>query len=387
MAKINDILGLDASGRATQYTNNAQNAANPQSVSDDNTPFFEAKPLYEIGKQNVADDKTTFEVTEEKDANGNVVTPGQKVVIGHLDNSPLPSTADYRDQRLDHIINAGKQYDASVAQRTEAAKPKRLTYTEMVDMLYPEQAEARRKADEERVSKRRKRDAIINALGDGLTTIANLGGVIAGGNPVAQETTMSARSQAMYDKLKADADARHDAYRAARIRAQQAEKQREDTLNTAAAAAKQHKEDADREMDKYLEQLNYYRERDGLNRTSREKIASANNAARLETSKMSADARRYAADHKKSGSGSARVSVPIYNEYTGKMEYLPVTPNAALQYLQNAYGEDNTKTEVDKATGLKKETTTRNGNRKKSAQKTKANLPNSKRAKNRGALN
>lgn len=387
MAKIHELLGLDESGKAVKTQNvpaqqakNDGNGANPasgSSSSQKNEGVQNAKKVLTPGPfdgTNGVATKEHFAKAQAKtfDANRDAYTQYLDTAKGVSDLNRY----DYRDNAVSIARNPQME-----------AQKKRLTYAEMVDRLYPEQAEARRKEDEARDAKKQRREAVITALGDGLTTIANLGSVIGGANPVSHET-LSERSQARWDKIKADKDARRDAYRAARIRAAQADQEREDALAAAERAAKQRDEDNAREDAKWLAQLNYNRERDGLNRESREAIAAGNWATRRYTADKSYDGRVYATNHKKSGggSGSARYAIPIPDE-NGNLRYIPVTGNKYADYMIDLNGLGNsTHTEEDDGFGGKKnkDTTTNNLNKQKNAQKVREELAKRKQKSGRG---
>lgn len=397
MAKIHELLGLDESGKAVKTQNvpaqqakNGGNGANPASGSsssqkNDGGENGGPRSLVTIPNENRASDVTRYEVTEQRDKDGNVITPAQDVRIGHLNTmqNPLNTREDRARAENDRLISIAREGQAAKA-REDAQKQqkKRLTYAEMVDRLYPEQAEARRQADEARDAKKRRREAVISALGDGLTTIANLGSVIVGANPVTHET-MSERSQARWEKIKADKDARRDAYRAARIRAQQADQEREDALATAERTAKQHAEDNAREDAYRLMQLKNQRDIAGLRTDAQQRIAEGNWATRKYASDKSYAGRVFAANHKSSGgSGSQKYSIPIPDEY-GNIRYIPVTGNKYADYMIDLNGLDNTThTEEDDGLGGKKvKDTSRRGNKQENAKNVKEALKNRSKGK------
>lgn len=392
MAKINELLGLDESGRAVKTQNipaqqvkNSKKLANPapgssSSQKNEGEENDGPRSLVTIPTENRASDVTRFVVTEQKDKDGNIVTPPQDIRIGHLN-----TMTDARNTREDaaradndRLISLARERQAARA-REDAQKQqkKRLTYAEMVDKLYPEQAEARRQADEARDAKKRRREAVISALGDGLTTIANLGSVIGGANPV-QHETMSERSQARWDKIKADKDARRDAYRAARIRAQQADQEREDALATAERAAKQHADDNAREDAYRLMQLKNQRDIAGLRTDAQQRIAEGNWAARRYASDKSYEGRVYTANHK--GSSKRSYLTPSVNA-NGDLVYYEVTGNEALKNDRAIYGEPNTThTEEDDGLGGRKskDVTTHNANSEEHARRVREALANRK---------
>lgn len=388
MAKIHELLGLDESGKAVKTQNvpaqqakNGGNGANPASGSSSSqkNDWGEnggPRSLVTIPNENRASDVTRYEVTEQRDKDRNVITPAQDARIGHLNTmqNPLNTREDRARAENDRLISIAREGQAAKA-REDAQKQqkKRLTYAEMVNRLYPEQAEARRAAEDARDAKKRRMEAVINALGDGLTTIANLGSVIGGANPVSHET-LSERSQARWDKIKADKDARRDAYRAARLRAAQADQEREDALEAVERTAKQHAEDISREYAYRLLQLKNQRDIAGMRTDAQKDIAEGNWAARKYATDMSFAGRKYAADHKSSGgggSGSQKYNVDIIDPVTGEHRVFNVTGNAALKYLEGQYGKDNVThvTEDDGLGGTKEKTTSRsNGNKNAAAE-------------------
>lgn len=373
MAKIHELLGLDESGRAVK----AQNSPAGQTKNNENGAKS-APGSSSSQKNDGAQNRKIVRTPGPFDGTNGVASKAQvKADIAKIQADTFEANQDAYTQGLDSQKGVGdlNRYDyrdnaVSIARNPQRdAQKKRLTYAEMVDKLYPEQAEARRKEDEARDAKKRRREAVISALGDGLTTIANLGSVIGGANPVAHET-MSERSQARWDKIKADKDARRDAYRAARIRAQQADQEREDALATAERTTKQKAEDNAREDAYRLMQLRNQRDIAGLRTDAQRSIAEGNWATRKYESDRSYAGRVYAANHKGSG-GSQKYNVEIVDPVTGELRVMAVTGNAALKYLEGQNGKDNvTITEEDDGLGGKKTSTkkTTNGNKNAAAE-------------------
>lgn len=369
MAKIHESLGLDESGKAVKTQNvpaqqakNDGNGANPasgSSSSQKNEGVQNAKKVLTPGPfdgTNGVATKEHFSKAQAKtfDANRDAYTEYLDTAKGVSDLNRY----DYRDNAVSIARNPQME-----------AQKKRLTYAEMVDRLYPEQAEARRKEDEARDAKKRRREAVITALGDGLTTIANLGSVIGGANPVSHET-LSERSQARWDKIKADKDARRDAYRAARMRAQQADQEREDALAAVERTAKQRAEDNAREDAYRILQLKNQRDIAGLRTDAQRDIAEGNWANRKEVANINQSGANWRSQHKVS-SGSQKYNVDIIDPVTGEHRVFPVTGNAALKYLEGQYGKDNVThvTEDDGFGGTKEKTTSSsNGNRNAAAE-------------------
>lgn len=370
MAKIHELLGLDESGKAVKTQNvpaqqakNDGNGANPasgSSSSQKNEGVQNAKKVLTPGPfdgTNGVATKEHFAKAQAKtfDANRDAYTHYLDTAKGVSDLNRY----DYRDNAVSIARNPQME-----------AQKKRLTYAEMVDRLYPEQAEARRKEDEARDAKKRRREAVITALGDGLTTIANLGSVIGGANPVSYET-MSERSQARWDKIKADKDARRDAYRAARLRAAQADQEREDALAAAERTAKQRDEDNAREDAYRLLQLRNQRDIAGLRTDAQRDIAEGNWANRKEVANINQQGANWRSQHKpSSGSGSQKINTEIIDPVTGERHIVPVTGNKYLDYIISQYGKDNEThvTEDDGFGGTKTKTTnSSNGNKNAAA--------------------
>lgn len=389
MAKITEILGLDESGRAVKAQNssaiqmknngNVANSAPGSSSSQKNDGGENGGPrsLVTIPTDNRASDVTRYEVTEQRDKDNNVITPAQDIRIGHL-NTMTDARNTHEDAVRadnDRLISLAREGQAAKAQEdAQKQQKKRLTYAEMVDRLYPEQAEARRKEDEARDAKKRRREAVITALGDGLTTIANLGSVIGGANPVSHET-LSERSQARWDKIKADKDARRDAYRAARLRAAQADQEREDALAAAERTAKQHAEDNAREDAYRLLQLRNQRDIAGLRTDAQRDIAEGNWANRKEVANINQSGANWRSQNKATKSGGPKYGyewIEQYNPLTGKNEYRYVSGNAAMKYYQGLEGEDSYTDKPDGLGGTQRETKV-NGNSKANAKHTREN--------------
>lgn len=382
MAKIHELLGLDESGMAVKAQNPPAQAAGNGQNGANSSPGSSSSQKNDGARNNTK----KAHIPGPFDGTNGVASPARvKADIAKTQADTFAPNQGAYTQTLDSAdgIKDLPRYDGhsesvSIARNPQKdAQKKHLTYAEMVDKLYPEQAEARRKADDERAAKKRRREAVISALGDGLTTIANLGSVIGGANPVSHET-LSERSQARWDKIKADKDARRDAYRAARLRAQQADQEREDALAAVERTAKQRAEDNAREDAYRLLQLKNQRDIAGLRTDAQRDIAEGNWAARKYATDKSYAGRVYAANHKSSGGGQkyGYKWIEQYNPLTGKNEMVYVTGNQASKYYQDMEGQDNvTHTREDDGFGgtKEKEVKTRNGNKSANAQHTKDN--------------
>lgn len=136
-------------------------------------------------------------------------------------------------------------------------------YQDLVRMLYPEQEAQRYKEEQAKIERKRKRDAAISALGDGISALSNLYTVSRGAQNIdVSSNTLSDKSRERYDKINAERDARKDAYRnamlnaAMRDRAEQIDADRASRAN-ALAALKQAEQTR-----QFEETMRYNRERD-----------------------------------------------------------------------------------------------------------------------------
>lgn len=136
-------------------------------------------------------------------------------------------------------------------------------YQDLVRMLYPEQEAARYKEEQAKIERKRKRDAAISALGDGIAALSNLATVSRGAQNIdVSSNTMSDKTRERYDKIKAERDARKDAYRnamlnaAMRDRAEQIDADRVARANDLAALQQAE------QTRQFEETMRYNRERD-----------------------------------------------------------------------------------------------------------------------------
>lgn len=132
------------------------------------------------------------------------------------------------DNKIFEERNNKKPEPTTPASPVERVRP---SYADMVRYLYPEESNEKWWEDKDaRMAKRRKRDAIINGLGDAFSAMANLGATASYATPM-QLSSLSEQSQQRYDKIKAERDARKETYRAAYLKAMQAD----EAAKTAAA--------------------------------------------------------------------------------------------------------------------------------------------------------
>lgn len=216
------------------------------------------------------------------------------------------------------------------AQPTEAPK-RRTTYEDIIRRIYPEMNEKKRKEEEERIKRKKKRDTTIAAIGDALTAMANIAATTRYASPADVTTNnMSKKVKERYDKIKADRDKNYEAYRQMIARAQQLD-------------AQQYENDVDRDR-KAREKANddaWKRYMDVSNYNQRERVNNDNNNYRtaaleqkdkqfkerieqdFKIAQMKANATRYAADRRSSGSGGDQVveGYPLPDPKTHKDVY------------------------------------------------------------------
>lgn len=262
------------------------------------------------------------------------------VTTGHINTMPEQSELErFRDN-----IRRSRESDASIdAARADANKHKQLTYKDMIRMMYPEMDDAKRKEDEAKLAKRRKRDAIISAVGDGISAIANLVATNRyAPNVNTASDSLSDRSKARYDDIKAKREAKREAYRQAMLKAAMADRQAETAAATAAqeqnnwertyafnvaknagdqrlAAAKIAADTANKEA-----QREWQSKENAKKIRSQESIAAAHDATSMGNAIIRANAE----------GGNGKSSYAIFNPVTGKYDG---TKNTG-QLLKKAFG-------------------------------------------------
>lgn len=249
-------------------------------------------------------------------------------------------------------------------------------YQNLVRMLYPEQEAKRYAEEQEALDRKRKRDAAISALGDGIAALSNLYTVSRGAQNIdVSSNTMSDKSRERYDKINAERDARKDAYRnamlnaAMRDRAEQIDADRAALTNTLAA---QQQAEQTRQFE---ETMRYNRERDKLNYGTRLSVAQISANARQYAADKAAFAKKYAADLKSGKASGNYYKIPIYDETTGELRYIRVTGNEAAKYFQKMTPADNETKHTDargRESTTQKGNTSAQNNAQKAAQKLKS---------------
>lgn len=219
---------------------------------------------------------------------------------------------------------------AQAAQPAEPPKP-RTTYADIIRQIYPEM-DAKRQAEEDaRIRRKKKRDATIAAVGDALSAMANIAATTRYANPVDVTTNnMSKKVKARYDEIKADRDKRKEAYRQMIARAQQLDAQQYE--NDAERYRKSQEKANDDAWKRFMDMSNYNQRERVNNDTNNYRTAALKQKDRqfkermeqdFKVAKMKADATRYAADRRSSGSGGDQVveGYPLPDPKTHKDVY------------------------------------------------------------------
>lgn len=119
----------------------------------------------------------------------------------------------------------------TTAQGNGVEPKKSLTYTEIFERLNPYKEQT--PEEKERLRKKRKREDIISAIGDGLTSLANVYFTTQGAKEM-NSPQLSAKSKERWDKIDAERKANELAYRQAMLRAAEMDKAADETKATAA---------------------------------------------------------------------------------------------------------------------------------------------------------
>ena len=216
------------------------------------------------------------------------------------------------------------------AQPAEAPK-RRTTYEDIIRKIYPEMDEKKRKEEEERIKRKKKRDSTIAAIGDALTAMANIAATTRYASPADVTTNnMSKKVKERYDKIKADRDKNYEAYKQMLARAQQLDAQQYE--NDVVRDSKAREKANDDAWKRYMDVSNYNQRERVNNDTNNYRTAELEQKDRqfkermkqdFKIAKMKADATRYAADRRSSGSGGDQVveGYPLPDPKTHKDVY------------------------------------------------------------------
>ena len=219
---------------------------------------------------------------------------------------------------------------------TQTAKPaeapkRRTTYEDIIRKIYPEMDEKKRKEEEERIKRKKKRDTTIAAIGDALTAMANIAATTRYASPADVTTNnMSKKVKERYDTIKADRDKNKEAYRQMIARARQLDAQQyENDVERDRKAREKANDDA---WKRYMDVSNYEQRERANNNDYNYRTAELEQKDRqfkermkqdFKIAKMKADATRYAADRRSSGSGGDQVveGYPLPDPKTHKDVY------------------------------------------------------------------
>jgi len=217
------------------------------------------------------------------------------------------------------VLSANKidEFKRGLEQRQAEKKP--TTYVDMIRQLYPELSDdSRWQTDEERIARRRKRDAIISSVGDGLAALANIGTTSRYATPL-NLSSLSEASQQRYDKIKAEREAKKEAYRSAYLRAKQADDAAEQAAKKERAALAEAARKEAKEDKKWQAELMYKMGRAEAEDKYREDKLKQDGELGRSRIKASIDNTRYRINHKGSGSGGGgRYYGSVYDPKLGR---------------------------------------------------------------------
>lgn len=132
--------------------------------------------------------------------------------------------ATFKATDLEH---SGTKQSQEVQQAVAEGNKPVTTYTDFIDKMKKQEVE-----DEAVARKRQRRNAVIAAIGDGLTALSNLYFTTKGAPSMYDpQQSMSAKLQQRYDKINAERRARDREWRSAYIRAQAMDRQAENDRN------------------------------------------------------------------------------------------------------------------------------------------------------------
>lgn len=293
VAQANPLGG----GAAAHVTAAAGDGAGAAAKSSDNAPTFSEEQIKAMSAGSGAKGgKKT--VTTDRGAKGGTENKADAPIPLSVPNTDVLSPTGKFDP---HAVTGHKYDPETVVQ--EALKHSdngRLSYATMRKVL-DTQHEQKQKIDDERAAKQRKRAMLWAAIGDGVSSLANLYYTTKGA-PSAYDprTSLSKQAQERYDYL--DELARRDRQqRIAYVERERARQAQEDYQNTmlgirqqaaeeeANARRLQALQDADRWNRKFAFDNQVYKDNiaeKGKDRESRENIAAANNKTRITVAGM-----------------------------------------------------------------------------------------------------
>lgn len=252
------------------------------------------------------------------------------------DKKPTPTAQPTQVAQQEAAPAQPQQTAQPVQQPTQTAQPaeapkRRTTYEDIIRKIYPEMDEKKRKEEEERIKRKKKRDSTIAAIGDALTAMANIAATTRYASPADVTTNnMSKKVKERYDQIKADRDKKKEAYRQMIARAQQLDAQQYE--NDVVRDSKAREKANDDAWKRFMDMSNYNQRERVNNDTNNYRTAALEQKDRqskermeqdFKIAKMKADATRYAADRRSSGSGGDQVveGYPLPDPKTHKDVY------------------------------------------------------------------
>lgn len=131
---------------------------------------------------------------------------------------------------------------------------KEYTYADIVKQMYPDHDTA--PMDDERLARRRKREAIISAVGDGISALANVASATAGATPYTP-SNLSAANRERWNTIAKEREARRDSYRQAYARALLNDQEARKAADKAERKARKEAADDAWERQKFQSELAY----------------------------------------------------------------------------------------------------------------------------------
>ena len=204
--------------------------------------------------------------------------------------------ADEKPTRIDGIKYPTNPEPTADKATPSVSKPKEYTYAEIIKQMYPDHNTA--PMDDERLAKKRKREAIISAVGDGISALANVASATAGATPYTP-TNLSAANQARWDTINKEREARRDSYRQAYARALLNDQEARKAAAQAERKAHKEAEDDAWERYKYQSELAYKQWLAGMNDQTKRDIAQGHdNTSRANTQYRSTHTTKSSASRK-----------------------------------------------------------------------------------------
>ena len=347
VAQANQLGG----GTAAHVTAAAGDSAGAAAKSSDNAPTFSEEQIKAMSAESGAKGgKKT--VTTDRGAKGGTENKADAPIPHSM---PSPDVLSPTGKFDPHAVTGHKYDPETVVQ--EALKHSdngRLSYATMRKVL-DTQHEQKQKIDDEQAAKKRKRAMLWAAIGDGVSSLANLYYTTKGA-PSAYDprTSLSKQAQERYDYL--DELARRDRQqRIAYVERERARQEQEDYQNTMLGIRQQAAEEeanarrlkALQEADRWNKKFAFDKQvhndnivEKGKDRKSRENIAKGNNATKVTVAGM----RKSGGGGGGGGGGAHSGGIPWYDKHGG-LHYAKTEAEAKQNAKANGtYQEDYTTT-------------------------------------------